>query len=189
MVTHIRCFEISRKKSCFSIKLMKKLIFVLLLLPCFSACTNIDCPLENVVTMNCGLYATETKTSMKITDTLTVSAGGVKDTILINRATNVSTLNIPLRYAAKEDTLLLRFSNRQGQMATDTLFVQHVGTPHFESADCPLVMFHKLGHVHWTSHALSKMPLTIDSVVVINDNVNYDNVQNIKIYLRPVASM
>ena len=101
----------------------------------FLACTNIDCPLENVVTMNCGLYSAETKTLLKISDTLTIKAGGVKDTILLNRANGISSFKIPLRYAAKEDTLLLRFSNAAGQFATDTLFILHDAQPHFESAD------------------------------------------------------
>ena len=148
---------------------------------CLLACTNVDCPLENVVTMNCGLYNAETKASLKISDTLTIKTGGTKDTTLLNRANGLSSFKLPLRYAAKEDTLLLRFS-------TDTIFVLHDGQPHFESADCPLVVFHKLNSVRWTTHAMKTMPLAIDSIAIIKENVTYDNAQNLKIYLRSVVT-
>lgn len=155
---------------------------------CLLACTNVDCPLENVVTMNCGLYNAETKASLKISDTLTIKTGGTKDTTLLNRANGISSFKLPLRYAAKEDTLLLRFSNAAGQFATDTIFVLHDGHPHFESADCPLVVFHKLNSVRWTTHAMKTMPLAIDSIAIIKENVTYDNAQNLKIYLRSVVT-
>ena len=48
-------------------------------------------------------------------------------------------------------------------------------------------MFHELGGAHHTSHALSLMPLTIDSVAVVRKTVNYDDIENLKIYLRSTA--
>lgn len=93
-----------------------------------------------------------------------------------------------LTLRSKEDTLLLRFSNAAGQFATDTIFVLHDGQPHFESADCPLVVFHKLNSVRWTTHAMKTMPLAIDSIAIIKENVTYDNAQNLKIYLRSVVT-
>ena len=62
---------------------------------CLLACTNVDCPLENVVTMNCGLYNAETKASLKISDTLTIKTGGTKDTTLLNRANGISSFKLP----------------------------------------------------------------------------------------------
>lgn len=152
-----------------------------------SACTNVDCPLDNIVEMTCGLYSAEDKASLKISDTLTVRAGGTKDTILLNRAQNISSFALPLRHQAEEDTLLLRFSNAAGLAATDTLFVGHTNMPHFESVDCPSAMFHTLNCVRWTSHTLSQMPLTIDSVSITRNAVNYENIENLRIYLRSVV--
>ena len=152
-----------------------------------TSCTNIDCPLGNVVTINGGLYDAETKKSYKLADTLTVSVSGLKDTILLNRALNISSISLPLKYVAQEDTLLFCFSNAKNQTATDTLFIQHKAQPHFESIDCPTVVFHTIENIRWTKHAMRQMPLTIDSVSVTNKMVNYDNVENIKIYLRSLV--
>ena len=41
-----------------------------------AACSNIDCPLDNVVLMQCGLYASETRAALTLTDTLTVRPAG-----------------------------------------------------------------------------------------------------------------
>lgn len=152
-----------------------------------TACTNIDCPLDNVVLATCGLYAAENQSSLTVTDTLSVLAGGVKDTVLLNRAQGISSLQLPLRQGATVDTLLFRLSNALGQSATDTVFCRHANNPHFESVDCPAAVFHNIESVRWTSHSLSQMPLTIDSVAVARSVVNYDDVENIKIFLRSTS--
>ena len=152
----------------------------------FSACTEIDCPLDNVVEMGIGLYDAETRQALTLADTLTVRPAG-KDTVLLNRAQGISVCYLPLRQGFERDTLLLRFSNAAGQAATDTLFVGHTNSPHFESIDCPASVFHHLTSVAHTQHPLSQMPLTIDSVAIANPTVNYDNIQHLKIYLRSTA--
>jgi hypothetical protein len=67
------------------------------------------------------------------------------------------------------------------------IFVAHTNEPHFESVDCPPAVFHTIQSVAWTSHSLSQMPLTIDSVAVVRTKVNYDDVENLKVYLRSTA--
>ena len=163
--------------------------FTLLLLTLIggvTACTEIDCPLDNVVEMGIGLYDAETRQALTLADTLTVRPAG-KDTVLLNRAQDISVCYLPLRQGFERDTLLLRFSNTAGQAATDTLFVGHTNSPHFESIDCPASVFHHLTSVAHTLHPLSQMPLTIDSVAIANPTVNYDNIQHLKIYLRSTA--
>jgi len=151
---------------------------------CFASCTNVDCPLDNIVELTCGLYSNETGASLTLTDTLTVDAGGTKDTTLLNRAYGISSFSLPLRHGVACDTLLMRFSNASGKSATDTLFLRHTNEAHFESVDCPTAVFHTLLGVSWTSHALSQMPLTIDSVSIVRPTVDYENIENLKIYLR-----
>ena len=164
----------------------KKNILLLSLATLTIGCTNIDCPLGNVVTLNGGLYDAETNAVIKLSDTLTIKTAGRKDTVLLNRACGISAFNIPLRYTSQEDTLLFCLSNAKGQSATDTLFIRHKGTPHFESTDCPIVMFQELEKVRWTTHTMKQMPLAIDSVAITNKSINYDNAQNIKIYFHTV---
>lgn len=159
-----------------------------LLLTCCTAlsltsCSNIDCPLDNVVSMQCNLFSYETKSAYTLTDELTVTPAG-RDTVLLNKATNIQSFLLPLKEAGERDTLLLHFSNTADQSATDTLFVTHTLHPHFESLDCPSSVFHTITAVRATSHALSEMPLTIDSVSLVRSIVNYDDVENIRIFLR-----
>lgn len=159
-----------------------------LALPLFLAlgCAEINCPLDNVVVLTAGLYAAEDASPLTLPDTLTVTAAGT-DSVLLNRATDIGSFQVPVRQGAETDTLLLRFANTELQTATDTLFVTHTNEPHFESIDCPPSMFHVITSVRWTSHALSQSPLTVDSVAMARPLVNYDDVENIKIYLRSTA--
>lgn len=151
------------------------------------SCTNIDCPLDNVVAMTCGLYNAEDGRPASLDDTLTVRAGGVKDTILLNKAQHLSSFQLPVRHGVDEDTLLFRFSDEQGRFAVDSVLVKHSDRPHFESVDCPAALFHTLLAVRWTSHRLAEMPLTIDSVAIVRRDVNYEDIENIQVYIRSTA--
>ncbi len=151
-----------------------------------AGCTNIECPLENVVMLHCGIYSSEEGKELKLRDTLTVRAMGT-DSILWNRGYGISEFSVPLSITATADTLLLRLSNNKGQWAVDTLVLGHTNTPHFESVDCPVSMFHRLTSVRWTSHHLSEMPLTVDSVAISRSLVDYATSHNVKIFLRSTS--
>lgn len=158
----------------------------LLLCLALTGCTEVDCPLDNIVEMGVKIYDADTSQPLTLADTLTVRLAG-RDTILLNRAQGINDFYLPLRYTSAEDTFLLRFSNANGQAATDTLWVTHSASPHFESIDCPAAVFHSISSVRHTFHVLRLMPLTIDSVVITNPTVNYDNVENLSLYLRTTA--
>jgi len=149
----------------------------------FSACTNIDCPLDNVVMMQCNLYQSETKAALTLTDMLTIKPAS-RDTLLLNEDTNISSFLVPLNPGATSDTLVCFFLNESGQEGIDTLFISHTPQPHFESVDCPASIFHTLTGVRHTSHPLADMPLTIDSVAIVREIVNYDDIENLRIFFR-----
>lgn len=151
-----------------------------------TGCSNINCPLDNVVMMQCNFYESETKRALTLHDVLDVMPAN-SDTVLINRITQVDHILLPLREGGDLDTLLLQFSNAAEQTATDTLFVSHTRQPHFESVDCPASVFHTITAVRATSHPLSELPLTIDSVSVVRSAVNYDDIENIRIFLRSTS--
>lgn len=151
-----------------------------------SGCSNIECPLDNIVVMTCGLYSAESHEPLKLQATLDIKPAG-KDTILLNRASDIKDFLLPLRQAAPADTFLLHFSDNAGRIGTDTLFVEHVNMPHYESIECPATVFHTLTRVRWNRQTSSQFPLTIDSVALVRTAVNYDDIENIRIYLRTVA--
>lgn len=152
-----------------------------------TSCANIDCPLDSIVVMTSTLYASETDAPMRLSGTLSVAPAG-RDTLLLNQAQEIDKFVLPLRYTAGTDTLLLRFSNAEGLAAEDTLFVTHDSFAHFENIDCPTNVFHRIGSVRHTSHALSLFPATVERVDIIRPLVDYDDVENLRIFLRSTAT-
>lgn len=159
----------------------------LCLLPAaWTACSNLDCPLDNVVRMQCNLYSSGTETAYSFGDYLTVTPYG-RDTLLLNQETGMTSFLLPLKETEQSDTLLLHLSNDAGQYAVDTLYVEHTLQPHFESVDCPTSVFHTLTSVRAASQLGADYPMTIDSVAVARTLVNYDDVENVRIFFRSAS--
>lgn len=151
-----------------------------------ASCTNLDCPLDNVVHMMAGFYDSETKAAVSPSDTLSITPLR-RDTTLLNRQTDAQSFLLPLNETAGVDTLLLRLSNAAGQAAVDTLIIGHTPRAHFESVDCPASVFHTLTSASVISHEADVMPLVIDSVTIVRTTVNYDDVENLRIFVRTAA--
>ena len=81
---------------------------------------------------------------------------------------------------------LFRFISADGTFV-DTLYVDHRRQPHFESLDCPASMFHTLQQISVRAAALPRASLGIDSVSIVNPKVQYQDVDNLKVYLRAVS--
>ncbi len=109
----------------------------------------------------------------KFPDVLTISllVNG-KDSIVVNHLSNASDLQLPMSYTQECDTVVFCYENN----ATDTLYIKHENIPYFISMECGLAMYHRLQSVTHTN-------AFIDSVAIINDYVNFDNNENIKLYL------
>lgn len=148
---------------------------VLALALCFGACSEIDCPLDNVVVMKCGLYSSATQKPLSLKDTLTVTAAS-SDSVLLNRAQGIASFLLPMGHKTLADTLILRFSKADDTVFADTLIIGHANEAHFESVDCPVAFFHQINEVSTTHHA-------IDSIAIVRRAVNYDDIENLKIYL------
>lgn len=173
------------------------------------ACTNIDCPLDNVVMMQCGIYDAETEQplTLPVEWALSVKPAG-RDTILLNRAYGVESFLLPLKEGEEKDTLLFFFAPPSGNMGNtgdeeeteegegtenppvtesivpDTLFVTHTRTPHFESVDCPASVFHNLTDASTKASPRNQLRWTLDRVKLVRTTVNYDDIENLRIYLR-----
>jgi hypothetical protein len=57
----------------------------------------------------------------------------------------------------------------------DSIFVTHANIPHFLSMDCGTGMYHTIEAVSSTHNA-------IDSLSIVNPNVDYETKENIKLY-------
>lgn len=147
-----------------------------------SACSNIDCPLDNVVSLQCNLYDASTQSALTLSDVLSVTPAG-RDTLLLNQATGIKSFLLPLKEAGTQDTLLLHFANAQGAVQVDTLFVNHTPQPHFESLDCPSSVFHTLNAVRVSAQGSANSAI-VDSVSLVRPIVNYDDIENIRLFIR-----
>lgn len=149
-----------------------------------ASCTSIECPLDNQVLMTLSFYNAQTQEAATLSDTLSVY--GIKngaEFLAFNRGVQIKSILLPLNSTSQRDTFLLHFSNPE-QWAIDTLFVDHQPRPHFEAIDCPAATFHVLNSVRHTTHVSSAFPLTLDSVAIANPNVQYEDVEHLKVYLR-----
>lgn len=151
----------------------------------FAQCNSVDCPLDNTVVCSYGIYDRETGKPMKIaeTDTLTITIPN-RDTILLNRANGISSFTLPLSHQQKIDTLLFHFSNNRKERSIDTLIYHKENFSHFENISCPASIFHSLKKVQCLPWKGSRLSLRMDSVAISRSSVNYDDIENIRLYLR-----
>ena len=152
---------------------LRSALALLLAAVLLAACDSINCPLNSTVSAVYTFRDSNGK-AFAIGDTLTVTAVG-PDTVLVNRLVNQSGMSLPVSYYAPCDTLAIRYADADGLTAFDTLWIEKVSTPHSDDPSCPIHIWHKITNVRYTTHL-------IDSVVVVNPDINYDGNENIRIH-------
>lgn len=158
---------------------MRKIIpFIAVALLLVSACSSIDCPLNNLVYSSFALYGGDGRADT-LRDTLTISTNRTdgSDSVLINRDTRVTGFTLPVSYAQPQDIFFVEVKG-EDIVTLDTLTVSKESRPHFESVDCGPSFFHTITAVSCTTNA-------VDSVVINNPEVNYDTSnKNFHIYFK-----
>lgn len=142
-----------------------------------SACTSIDCPLNNVVYLKMSLQGTVD--TLKDTITVAIIRHNGTDSVLYNQGVNTTSLKLPISYTGDCDKLVFTTIDTLSAERTDTVRIYKTNTPHFEAVDCSPNFFHELTAVTTTNNA-------IDSIVIMNPEVNYDTSKDhLYIYFRP----
>lgn len=146
---------------------MRRLLYFIIIVA-LTACTQIDCPVNNLVTTQY-VVCDANHQELKLTDTLTITTQqrDGSDTTLLNRAIGISSFSLPISYSHPEDVLVIRLAN-DSVVTTDTLWITKTDIPHFESVDCSAAFFHEITQLRCTTRG-------IDSIVINNPSVNYDN--------------
>ena len=159
---------------------MRHIIYIIGVLLALTACSSVDCPLNNVVYAKYKLMGDVTKLSDVLTITTTRTDG--TDTILLNQQQNADSFELPMSFGQTVDELCLTRDRQDGsEVRRDTIWIEKTNEPHFESVDCGVNYFHTITGVRHTSH-------TIDSVTINKRNVNYDaSVSHLYIYFRKEA--
>lgn len=142
------------------------------------ACSTIDCPVQNVVSVQYVIYNSDGTELTLRDDSLSITSQRADGTeaLLLNRLIDKSSFSIPISYSHPEDILVFTFENSVKEVH-DTVWIKKEDIPHFESVDCNAAFFHELQDVRYTQHG-------IDSLVLKNRSVNYD-VSTIHFHLYP----
>lgn len=152
-----------------------------MLLLLITACSSIDCPMNNLVYTQYQLMRADGKADT-LSDTLTITTNrdDGNDSVLINKEVDAKTLSLPISYTNPVDSFFFEMRDTATKTVfVDTLTVEKENTMHFESTDCGVSYFHKLTSVNCTKHR-------IDSVRIINPDVNYDtSKKHFYIYFSP----
>ena len=146
---------------------MRKM-FLFVVVVWLTACSTIDCPVENTVSVQYEIRDKAGK-ELAITDSLSiVSTRQDGDYVVLNRLSDKSSFSIPISYAYPEDVLFFCFKNLDNDsIVVDTVCIEKDDFPHFESVDCNASFFHEITNVQYTRHY-------IDSLVLLNKSVTYD---------------
>lgn len=146
---------------------MRKM-FLFVVVVWLTACSTIDCPVENTVSVQYEIRDKAGK-ELAITDSLSiVSTRQDGDYVVLNRLSDKSSFSIPISYAYPEDVLYFCFKILdKDSIVVDTVCIEKDDFPHFESVDCNASFFHEITNVQYTRHY-------IDSLVLLNKSVTYD---------------
>ena len=149
------------------------------LLAGLTACSSIDCPVQNLVYTQYALMKADGTTDTLAVDTLSIwtrRADG-SDSLLLNRLCGATAtgFDLPISYTHPEDVLVTLLADTLGHHYLDTIRIKKDDQPHFESVDCQAAFFHTLTAVSATHNA-------IDSIRINHASVTYDT-QNTHIYL------
>ena len=147
-----------------------------------AGCSSTDCPLNNTVYLSARFYNSSSGAVTNITDTLSVIAGGKNNTLILNRFVNFNQINLPMGYVQTSDTLLFCFKTKAGTVV-DQVVVENTNVPHFVSLDCSTAFFHTITGVSVSPRVpTADFPTAIDSIVILQPEVNYDERENLQIY-------
>lgn len=158
---------------------MRKLLVifnVMLLSVClFPACEVENCP-PNSLAYAYFSFVDQNGSSISYTDTLTVigqidSGDSTINDTLINSEPDVSELSLPLSYG--DQTRFLLYYN--GIRRPDIITITHRNIPYFMNLDCGAMMFYEVTGAESTTRVL-------DSLVIVNTNIDNNEKENFKIY-------
>lgn len=138
------------------------------------ACSSIDCPLNNRVAARyklAGNVTTLTGDSLTVSTPRSQAEGD--DSVLVNKATDIDSITLPMSYSRAEDVFYFTFTPTTTEATaaatvTDTVWVEKQDEPHFEAVDCSPAVFHTVTGVRYTVHA-------IDSITINNHYVTYND--------------
>lgn len=162
--------------------IIKHIVPLILVILTAVSCNNKEC-FDNQSTLPlAGLYSMQTGTAITV-DSLTVyGIGAPGDSILLNNASDVSSLYMPMPLSGTSTSFVIYFNNKDLDFVQlyDTLKIDYNCYPQFVSNECGAIYKYDITDFSHTTHL-------IDSVAI--PTMEFDNVDKevIKIYFRTSA--
>ena len=161
---------------------MRRIILAAVTAAVVSACSSIDCPVQNSVYTNYALYKADggVDTLRDTLSVLTPTASG-RDTLVFNRGVGLTAFSLPISYVNPCDTFYfgLKPQGDNTEWIIDRVVVNKTNEPRFESVDCQVAYFHNITWLEF-SHNF------IFSIVINNPKDDYDTERkHCRIYLSP----
>lgn len=125
-------------------------------------------------------YDTSSEQFKEQTRNVNVIVNGDGIDSLLYDSVNISTMELPLRMNGDMSVFVVRQlceSENDTSYIADTLWVKHENSVEFVSVECGSVVVNKIEDVQWTVNK-------IDSVSVLDPNVNRMGKSNLKIFVR-----
>ena len=159
---------------------MRKVTFaVLAMVVMLVGCTSIECSMNNIVVSQYGFmqHCDDGNDTAVVLDKYYLSVSinrndNGADTVILNKKSKISTLQLPVSYTRGADILYFDFmdtlqSAQFKTIAVDTVYIKKTNDLIFEGVDCNPRYHHKVLSVT-TTHNL------IDSIVVNNNKIDND---------------
>lgn len=141
----------------------------------FTGCGESDCSLTTVSLARFDFLDSQTHGGVGITSGATITGiVQLEDTILTDTIYNKAetSMTLPLSYTNRT-TYVMHYT----ETIRDTIELTHKNIPYVSDIECGTMMFYKVESVKYTTYAL-------DSVVIINPNINNEEKKNFYIYFR-----
>lgn len=163
-------------------KLKHFYISLFLYINVFVGCTEVDCPINNAVLATYSFYDSQNQEPIAIDDTLLITFIHSQSPLI--KGVGIKKLQLPLSTDEERDSLLFYWLNPENIAIVDTIVVEKNNEMHFESLSCPATFFHTIKGVKALVDSASWRPsLTIDSIVVKNPKVDYNEIEHFKIFV------
>ena len=151
------------------------IIALLALTLSWASCDNgYDCDLNNISHNNITFYTLADGQEVPYTEysplTVSLMVNG-KDSIMVNHITEAAGVSLPMSYAQETDTVVFHYDDT----TCDSLYVTHINKPFYQSMECGLLMFHQIEKIRSTN-------VWIENAAIINNTVNFNGHENIRIY-------
>ena len=161
---------------------MRRIILAAVTAAVVSACSSIDCPVQNSVYTNYALYKADggVDTLRDTLSVLTPTASG-RATLVFKRGVGLTAISLLISYVNPCDTFFfgLKPEGDNTEWIIDRVVVNKTNEPRFESVDCQVAYFHNITSVEVTHNF-------IDSIVINNPTVDYDTERkHFRIYFSP----